>query len=97
MTKQTPTSIDVLLATATRPRIGAARSSVVANNGPLARAVREFLELKAAGDKRVIGLSLSWFYREKLQVKFGGPAWFGTVRKYVREYLQVDINTGKPL
>lgn len=85
--------IDSLLAdcpTNTRP-------SMVGDNKPLADAIEAFLDLKVAGDERVLGLALSWFYREKLQAQFDGPVWFGTVRTYVRQVLKRDHNTGKVL
>lgn len=88
-----PTSIDSLLANTERPR----RPNAVADNAELAESIQQFLALKAADDERVAGLTLSWFYKEKLQPLHDGPVWFGTVRKYVREHLGLDHNTGKAL
>jgi len=73
------------------------RPNIIDDNAPLAEAIRAFLELKAAGDKRVSGITLKWFYTEKLQAQFRGPVYYGTVRKYVREYLGLDYLTGKAL
>jgi len=91
--KPAPSSIDGLLADL-QPR---RRPNVIDDNRPLAEAIRTFLELKAAGDVRVAGITLKWFYTEKLQAQFGGPVYYGTVRKYVREFLGLDYMTGKSL
>ena len=94
MSKQpAPSPIDDLLA-GLQPR---RRPNVIDDNQPLAGRIKSFLELKAAGDKRVAGITLKWFYTEKLQEQFGGPVYYGTVRKYVREFLGLDYLTGKAL
>lgn len=86
-----PANIDDLLADC--PKI--TRPSMVGDNKPLADAIEAFLDLKVAGDERVMGLALSWFYSEKLQAQFDGPVWFGTVLKYVRQVLKRNPNTGR--
>lgn len=63
----------------------------------LADVIRVFLEKKAVGDVDAIHITLPWFYREKLQQRFNGPKWFGTIRKFVREELGRDPSTGMEL
>lgn len=71
--------------------------NMVSDNKPLADAILEFLQLKATGHPKAAHLTLRWFYEHKLRAEFGGPRWFGTVRKYVREILKLDPATGNPL
>jgi len=93
MSKPAPSPIDGLLADL-QPR---RRPNIIDDNKPLAEAIVAFLSLKGNGDKRVAGITLKWFYTEKLQAQFGGPVYYGTVRKYVREFLGLDYLTGKAL
>ena len=73
------------------------RRNMICDMPELAAAIDYFLDLKVAEDEQVRGIALSWLYRHGLQAQFDGPIWFGTVRKYVREYLKRDHITGKPL
>jgi acyl carrier protein phosphodiesterase len=91
--KPAPSPIDDLLADLQPQK----RPNIVADNEPLARAIRSFLTLKAEGDERVAGITLRWFYNQKLQALHDGPVYFGTIRKYVREHLRLDYLTGKAL
>lgn len=87
------TSIDDLLRNTTAPK----KQSIVASNKPLATAIADFLELKAADDERVRGISLCWFYQHKLQPFYAGPACFITIRKFVKQHLGLDYATGVKL
>jgi hypothetical protein len=91
--KPAPSPIDDLLRGMTPPR----RSNIIGDNLPLAEAIAAFLTLKANDDPRVAGITLKWFYNEKLQELHNGPVYYGTVRKYVREQLGLDYRTGKAL
>jgi len=71
--------------------------NVIEDNEPLAEAVQHFMQLKRDGDERVKGITLRWFYLNKLRDRFDGPRWHGTVRKYVIEVLKMDPSTGKAL
>lgn len=71
--------------------------SVISNNKPLAAAIKEFLERKAAGDEKCAHLTLNWFYTTGLRDHFDGPRCMNTVRKFVREILKLDPSTGNPL
>lgn len=75
-----------------RPR----RKNLIADRRPaLGDAIKRFLELKAAGDERARGLTLRWFYNNKLRDRFDGPG-MDTVRAYVRDWLGLDLD-GKPI
>ncbi len=87
------TSIDHILAATPRPR----RRNMVADNEPLALAIGDFLRLKSEEDPRVQGLTLRWFYEKKLRALYGGPSWYGTIRRYVHDDLKLNIDTGKSL
>lgn len=86
-------TVDTLLRGMKQPN----RRNMICDMPELAAAIEYFLDLKAADDEQVRGITLSWLYRSGLQVQFDGPIWFGTVRKYVRQYLKRDHITGKPL
>ena len=73
------------------------RRNMICDMPELVEAIEYFLDLKVAGGERVRGITLSWLYKSGLREKFDGPIWFGTVRKYVREYLKRDHRTGKAL
>lgn len=64
-------------------------------NPELVEAIRYFMELKAAHDPRA-HVSFSWFYRNKLKPKFGGPG-HDAVYRYVRDVMRLDVKTGNPL
>lgn len=68
--------------------------NIVEQNEPLADAIEYFLRLKAEGDPRA-HVSLKWFYEQKLRDRFGGPKTVDTVRKFAREILGRDPQTGK--
>ena len=71
------------------------KRNVISDNADLAAAVRHFLDLKKANDPRVAGITLAWFYKNKLRDRFGGPRTMDTVRTYVREILKRDPSTGE--
>lgn len=77
--------------------IPAKGQSMIEDNPDLAAAIQHFLNLKRDDDPRVKGVTLTWFYNNKLRDAFDGPRWFGTVRKYVREVLKRDPKTGREL
>ena len=68
--------------------------NVIEDNKPLAEAVEYFLRLKAEGDPRA-HVTLKWFYEQKLRDRFKGPKSVDTVRKFAREILRRDPQTGK--
>jgi hypothetical protein len=47
----------------------------------------QFLNLKEAGDERVTGLSLKWFYTNKLKPQFPNAPSYDAVRAYVADVL----------
>ena len=71
--------------------------SMIEKNKPLAEAITHFMHLTQSADTRVEGLSLNWFYENKLRPKYGGPSKIDTVKKFVREILLQDPTTGKSL
>lgn len=71
------------------------KRNVVSDNADLAEAIAHFLDLKAAKDERVQGITLAWIYKNKLRDRFGGPRTMDTVRTYVREILKRDLSTGE--
>lgn len=71
--------------------------NMINDNKPLAEAITYFLRLKVSGNEQVKHISLSWFYREKLQARFNGPSSIDTVKAYVRKFLKVDWKTGEAL
>lgn len=92
MTNEPQNIVDQLLNEVDAPR----KRNVIADNKPLADAIKYFLELKRTGDEKVKHLSLAWFYRTKLRDRFDGPKTLDTVRTFVREILKVDLD-GNPL
>lgn len=86
--------VDDLLADCPMPK----KRNLIAEQHPeLGAAIERFLELKASNDDRVCGITLSWFYDNKLRPKFNGPSAMDTVRKYVRQHLNRDPKTGAKL
>lgn len=73
------------------------RPGIIERNEPLVRALRRFLELKAANDSRVQHITLAWFYVNKLREEFKGPKTIDCVRAFVRDVLKLDPKTGKAL
>lgn len=73
------------------------RRNVITENPPLMQAIAYFLDQKAEGDPRTKHITLAWFYLNKLRDRFDGPVWYGTVRVYVKDFLQRDIKTGRAL
>jgi len=74
-----------------------AKRNVISDNEPLAAAISHFLDLKHRDDDRVRGITLAWFYREKLRDRFGGPRTMDTVRAFARDILRRDPITGEAL
>jgi len=74
----------------------ATKRNMISDNPDLAAAIARFLDLKASSDERVQGITLSWFYVNKLRDRFGGPRTMDTVRSYVRDVLKRDHITGAP-
>ena len=74
-----------------------AKRNVISDNEPLAAAIRHFLDLKLRDDDRVRGITLAWFYREKLRDRFGGPRTMDTVRSFARDILKRDPISGVAL
>lgn len=74
-----------------------ASGNIIDNKHPkLAAAIKHFMDLKASGDERAIGLTFYWFYREKLLPRFGGPT-VQTAAGWIRDRLKRDHRTGKPI
>lgn len=89
-----PPKIDDLLKAAAERK----RPNVVRDNEALHEAIVRFLDLKKRNHKSVQGITLSWLYGNGgMRETYDGPAWFGTIRKYVKEVLRRDHNTGQPL
>jgi hypothetical protein len=72
------------------------RRCSVCRNEALAIAIRYFLDLKAKKEEGAEHVAFTWFYREKLQPEFGGPA-ERTARDHVRLCLRRDTETGEKL
>lgn len=89
--KQPAEIVEGLLADCEPPR----RKSRVHDSPGLAEAIVHFLDLKAADDERVKGLTLRWFYTRKLRERFDGPKAYETIKLFVREELRRDTTTGK--
>lgn len=73
------------------------RKHVLDDNPELVSAVTHFLDLKAADDARVKGITLRWFYLNKLRDAFDGPKTDACIRRYIADVLKRDFQTGKPL
>lgn len=68
--------------------------TMIARRPELATLIAEFLDMKARGET---DLTVDWFYQDKLRPEYGGPKHTRSVYDWIRDELQRDPFTGKPL